>query len=357
MLTIHEIKPNIQAVNFCKDFLSSDPKKRYVVGKNEYSKSIISQIEIEAIIDDFTTDTTYLDKPIIKTENIPSDSLVIVAVTIYPFTIRNKLSEMNIRQLDYFAFYEHSNLDIIQVKVWASFRKDFKNNKTKYLWVDELLADAESKRIYNQIINFRLSGNLAYMEGFTDRQKQQYFEDFLDLKNEIFADVGGFDGFTSLEFIKKYPDYKAVYIFEPELENMEKVKANLAQYPNINFIQQGLSNKKQIVKFSVSGSASTISENGTIEIQVDELDQIVNDAISFIKMDIEGAEGLAIEGAKQTILKNHPKLAISVYHKANDFWKIPEQVLSIRNDYDIYLRHYTEGVDETVMFFVPNNKM
>ena len=70
-------------------------------------------------------------------------------------------------------------------------------------------------------------------------------------------------------------------------------------------------------------------------------------------MDIEGAESFAIEGAKETILKCHPKLALSVYHKKDDFWKIPEQIFNIRKDYDIYLRHYTEGISETIMFFIP----
>ena len=36
------------------------------------------------------------------------------------------------------------------------------------------------------------------------------------------------------------------------------------------------------------------------------------------------------------------------------FWKILEQVLAIRDDYDIYMRHYTEGTNETVIFFIPN---
>jgi hypothetical protein len=74
-------------------------------------------------------------------------------------------------------------------------------------------------------------------------------------------------------------------------------------------------------------------------------------AWSFVKMGIEGAEGPAIEGARQTILKNHPRLAICVCHRADGFWRIPEQILST----SIYLRHYTEGLTETVMFFMPRN--
>ncbi len=70
-------------------------------------------------------------------------------------------------------------------------------------------------------------------------------------------------------------------------------------------------------------------------------------------MDIEGAEYDALRGAEQTISEHHPRLAISVYHRVDDLRRIPELVLSYRSDYDLFLRHYTEGVTETVMFFIP----
>lgn len=134
---------------------------------------------------------------------------------------------------------------------------------------------------------------------------------------------------------------------------MDIAKSRLSEYENIDFLQKGLSNKADTVRFSIGGSSSVISEDGEVEIKVDALDNMIDDTISFIKMDIEGAEGLAVDGARKTIAKSHPRLALCVYHKADDMWKIAEQVLSIRDDYKVYLRHYTEGVTETVMFFVP----
>ena len=77
------------------------------------------------------------------------------------------------------------------------------------------------------------------------------------------------------------------------------------------------------------------------------------DDLTFLKMDIEGTELLALEGASQTISRCKPRMAICVYHNASDLWRIPQKVLSIFDGYDIYLRHYTEGVTETVMFFIP----
>ena len=193
------------------------------------------------------------------------------------------------------------------------------------------------------------------MEGFKDRQKDQYFEPFLSLSTagESFGDIGGFDGETTISFIQKFPDYKAVFFFEPDEKNMMKARNRLSKFKNIHYIKKGLSNTKKTLNFKTDGSSSHACPSGTEKIEVDLLDNLVKDSVSFIKMDIEGAEGAALEGGKNSIIKNHPHLAVCVYHKGDDFWKIPEQILSYRSDYKIYLRHYTEGVVETVMYFVP----
>lgn len=356
MFVVDKFEEDVQAVKFCQKFLDARPEKRYVFGRNEYAKSIADLVDVNFFIDDFTEETEFLGKPIIKTDDIPLDALVVVAVALgRPLTVEKKLLGAGVMHLSYFSFYKYSGLGVLPVTFWGAFESDFKANEDKYQWVFELLGDDESKRVFEKIINFRLSSDLSYMSGFTDRQKEQYFEDFLGLneKGEVFVDVGGFDGFTSLEFIKRCPEYLGVYFFEPELKNMDVAKSRLRGYENIIFLQKGLSNKKDTVRFSIGGSASAISEDGEIEIKVDALDNMVNDIVTYIKMDIEGAEGLAIDGARKTIVTSHPRLAICVYHKADDLWKIAEQVLAIRSDYNIYLRHYTEGVTETVMFFVP----
>jgi FkbM family methyltransferase len=356
MFDFEEIIENPLAVEFCEEFLSATPNKRLLLGRNIYAKGIAELIEVGAFIDDYTDETEYLGKPVIKSKDLPVDALVVSTLLGKPFAGKKRLQEIGIRHLDYFAFYESSVLDLKPVRFWGSFKTEYINNREKFDWIESLLADEESKKTYDKIMRFRLSGNLSYMEGFTDRQENQYFESFLKLKRdgEVFVDVGGFDGFTSLEFIKRCPGYRNIYIFEPDTTNMNIAIKRLKKYDNVHLNKIGLSNKKGTARFSSGGSVSTITENGEIEINVDALDHLVKDSVSFIKMDIEGAESLAIDGAKKTILQSHPRLAICVYHKDSDFWKIPEQVFSIRDDYHIYLRHYTEGVAETVMFFVPN---
>ena len=70
----------------------------------------------------------------------------------------------------------------------------------------------------------------------------------------------------------------------------------------------------------------------------------------FIKMDIEGFEGEALRGARQTIAKYKPKLAISIYHKPEDFFVLPELIKSICPEYKFYLDHYTIFDADTVLY-------
>ncbi|QDV51208.1 hypothetical protein Enr17x_32620 [Gimesia fumaroli] len=355
MLDIDSYPENQNAIVFCDKFLHGKAPK-YILGRNEWAQSIAEIVEVDGFIDDFTKDKEFLGKPVLRIVDLPENGMVVSANVLgRPLTVQKKLNERNVRHIDYYAFRKYIGNRLKPVMFWDHFKSDFESNRDKYEWIYQLLQDEQSKKEFTKIVNFRLSSDLTYMTGFTDAQHRQYFEDFLNLQSEgeIFIDVGSFDGYTSLEFIKRCPNYAGVHIFEPEPQNMSIVKQKLKGYHNLTFHSCGLSNQAQTLCFSVNGSASRISEEGEIQIKVDRLDDRIPPPVTFLKMDIEGGEVSAIEGAQSTISKYHPKLAISVYHLADDFWNIPEKVLSIRDDYDIFLRHYTEGVVETVMFFVP----
>ncbi|MBV1931826.1 MAG: FkbM family methyltransferase [Porticoccaceae bacterium] len=354
-LIIDSYADNESARIFCDDFLHG-AGPRYIFGRNEYASSIARAINIDGFIDDYTDDPEFQGKPIVDIEEIPKDALVVSAVVLgRPLTAQSRLKRCGVRSLDYFAFRKYAAVDILPVIFSDQFSENFDAYRDRFNWIYNLLQDNESKRVFSKLINFRLSSDLEYMHGFTDCQHRQYFEDFLNLKpkNEVFVDVGGFDGYTSIEFIKRCPDYAGVHIFEPEPGNMAVVKKALTDYKRTHFYLHGLSNRTQTLSFKMDGSASRISEDGDMEIKVERLDDTLKEPFSFLKMDVEGGEIAAIEGARQAIIDHHPRLAISAYHRFDDFWKIPEKVLSYRDDYQIFMRHYTEGVTETVMFFIP----
>lgn len=358
MFSINTVKKNTDAIKFCDLFFNKKAVPRFVLGRNEYAANMAEHIDIDGFIDDFTDETEFMGKPILKMIEAPKNSLVVSAVIfVMPLTAIKNLKQRGLTCLDYFNFIKYSGVAFKEITFLRAAKEDISKHMKKYQWLHERLNDGKSKDILEKLLNFRFSCDLNYMEGFHFAPEHQYFEDFLDLKpGEVFVDAGGFDGQTSVSFIKKCPSYKSVYFFEPDPKNVNIARDNLSKHPHIHFYTLGLAESKKTLRFgSGEGSASRICETGDIEIQVDAIDHLINEPISFIKMDIEGSEGIAIEGSKKHILKDHPKLAICCYHQFDDIWKIPEQILGIRDDYSIYLRHYTDGLHETVMYFIPES--
>lgn len=74
---------------------------------------------------------------------------------------------------------------------------------------------------------------------------------------------------------------------------------------------------------------------------------------TFIKMDIEGMEWDALHGAVETIKRNHPKLAICIYHSDEDMIRIVEYIHEIAPEYKLYVRHHSKREYETVLYAVP----
>lgn len=354
MLTIYPETVNEYAKRFCHEFIHSN-RPKFVLGTNEFAKSISDYVKINGFIDDFTLDNSFNGLPVVKTFHVPDNSLVVSSLIGKPLMGKKHLDKFQFESLDYFGFIKYSNLPLKPVLFWDNFSADWEINRSKYESIYDRLIDDISRQQYEHIINFRLSYDLNYMSIFSNREEFQYFEDFLTYSDseEVFVDVGGYDGYTSKEFARHCPNYKAIHIFEPEEKNFIVAQKNLAHLANVTFHKKGLSDRKATLYFKPDGSSSKISESGSVVIEVEPLDDIITDKVTFIKMDIEGTEREAIAGARETIKKYHPKLAISVYHQANDLWYIPEQILGIRDDYDLYLRHYTEGIAETIMFFIP----
>jgi FkbM family methyltransferase len=343
------------AESFCARFFSDDVPK-YVFGANEYTSSIAKFVSLTGVIDTVSERESFQGIPVVPIDLVPDNALVVSIVVLgKPLTAERKLSQYRFEHLDYFSFLKFSGVPLSPVLYQEGMRQDIEANQQKYETVFASLGDEVSRNQMQNIVNFRLTNDLRHMRGFQAIEHLQYFEDFLDFEDsgEVFLDVGGLDGFTSREFLRLNPGYEAVHIFEPEPLNRLLAEENLLGYPNVHFHEMGLSDKKESLTFNSGGAASVISDSGDSSINVDRLDAVFGDRVTFIKMDIEGWELPALRGASDTILKNHPRLAVAAYHGVDDLWRIPELILGIRDDYRVFLRHYTEGVCETILFFVP----
>ena len=113
-----------------------------------------------------------------------------------------------------------------------------------------------------------------------------------------------------------------------------------------------------MLHFNAVGSGSGyIDKKGETIIKTEKIDNIIGeDTVTFINMDIEGSEYEALLGACETIRRCHPSLMISVYHKKDDFIKLPLLIKSMCEDYILYFRHYRKrSVNETVCYAIYSN--
>ena len=347
----------LKAVNneLVEKFLNSPA--RYAFGMGLYTKELVKKLRIDYLTDSRAQkdDAPRYGIPVCALDDIPKDA-VILCITIVSYDIISAL----LKEKGFHSII--SFFDLISYNIYyciSIFRplsiENFTENIDRYEDIYNGFSDDISKKTFKDVILCRLTQNLEILKDYNCKPDEQYFEDFLDLKEgEVFVDCGGFEGETTNAFIKKCPKYAYVYIFEPTY-TMEDAKLLLAKHKNIEFIKKGVWNRAETLRFTVDADlpvASAITDDGDTTIEVVALDEAITLKATFIKMDVEGAELNALRGAEQIIKRDRPKLAICVYHRQDDFWQIFEYVKSIAPDYKVYLRHYAPATYDTVMFFV-----
>lgn len=190
---------------------------------------------------------------------------------------------------------------------------------------------------------------------YTD--KNQYFDkDIIHFGNEeIFVDCGCYDFETSEIFMQNCPEYKKIICFEPDEKNRIQIQKRVRKLSaeRIEVLPYGVWNKREALYFGGEGSSAMINSRGKEKIEARRLDDIIQEKITFIKMDVEGAEQNALEGAAETIRRYRPKLAVSIYHKPEDILEIPFYLLKLVPEYRFFLRHYSNYfATETVLYAV-----
>lgn len=327
----------------------------YLFGRNEQSLTLAQMIDVVGFIDDFTDETVWMDRPVFALEQVPHHAYIVNCVlNARPMTALKRLLQAGYGKVLNYADLCRVCADVPLPDFVRQTRADMRHNAGRWSTLEARLADETSRRTLNDVLRYRLTGDPHDLAAYSFRIDEQYFEAFMAYREEVFVDAGGFQGETSEQFCLRYPDYKKVHFFEPSPQTMSTARQRLQHFDAINYIEKGLSNRAAQLLFDTSnGSANALSEQGDTAIWVDALDHCIAEPVTVVKMDIEGAELDALEGARRHIVEDHPKLAIAVYHRPSDFWQIAERVLSMREDYQIFLRHYTESWIETVMYFLP----
>lgn len=222
-----------------------------------------------------------------------------------------------------------------------------------------LLEDEESREIYVESICNKIAPQFA-TKVFGELQSDgEYFNHgiFQLGEEECYVDAGAYNGDTVVKFIQSVNNkYKKVYAFELDKDCYEMMNKNLEKYNDerIKLFCMGL--YKQTKTISIGGylegryiedTVTRITDTGKV-VALDDI--LKNEQVTFIKMDIEGSELEALEGAKEILCNQKPKLAISAYHKLEDIWQIPLYLNSLNPEYHFYLRHHQPNAWDTDLY-------
>jgi len=275
------------------------------------------------------------------------------------------------------------------------------------------LADDSSKRLYLYLIAFRLAGHFsvrlpvefaAKAEEFAaykavekstpsqlaasgmfgklrhfdfDYRGNHYLVDCLGLDYYLFRgqyfyrrgavavapaagdtviDGGACTGDTAAVFSNAVGPAGSVFCFDPVADHLAVLEHNVKQFAhaNVQVMPYGLSDKNILAEPILLNHYSPGFSSGNAQVPLRSIDFLVSTKdipkIDFIKLDVEGAELDSIRGARNSILRFKPKLAISLYHKPNDLFEI---ILYIKDKfpfYSCYVDHYTIHAEETVLY-------
>ncbi len=224
----------------------------------------------------------------------------------------------------------------------------------------DILEDEESKKI----AFWKIKSWFASFEELNQMQFKEIYSEGIYMPKNIFQfqskekiiDCGAYNGDTIQYFLENRIKWNKYYAFEMSEKNFNKLinykKDFLKEIQYTLQVQNvGVGEKNDIIYYLDNLSGTLIeSEKIGKKANVVTLDSVINDSISYIKMDIEGSELSALKGGERLIKENRPKCAICVYHQPSDLWEIPLYLKELVPEYRIFLRHHGYITNDTVCY-------
>lgn len=203
--------------------------------------------------------------------------------------------------------------------------------------------------------------------------KYQYLEKIVKEKVKTIFDLGFNSGFNAIAYGKLLTNLQKIYAFEVIYDECKDEFIESFFNDKLEIIKSAVGERKDKIKFyinktNINASLTDLSlsfpdknitpdTHKVIEVQTITIDDYCkenNVSPDLIKMDIEGAELLALKGGIETIKTYRPQMAISIYHCDSDFINIPKYLNENLENYCFKLGHYSPDINETVLYAIPN---
>jgi FkbM family methyltransferase len=284
-------------------------------------------------------------------------------VTIYNGSaVRRQLREMGCRQVLPAAllFWKYPGEFMPELGIDAPDRLADEMEQIRQCYA--LLSDERSRQELCDQVEWRYWMRPEYLP-LPVNQSELYFPSDLvaETEAEVLVDCGAFDGDSIRSFMRRGKNFLHLYALEPDAANLAALRASVKDLPD------GLREKITVWPYAVGENdekvcfvethdvASKVSaSNEGIAIECRRLDSLPWDfKPTYIKMDIEGWEPLALTGGAELLKREMPVLAICLYHRTEHLWQIPNLIHSLAPGYSLYLRRYAEDCWEQVCYAVP----
>ncbi len=222
-------------------------------------------------------------------------------------------------------------------------REFYEANKEKIEAARSLFADELSREIFDNVISYKLTGDVKYLR-LAETDKKETYLDILNAREiKTAIDAGAYNGDTVRELSEYAPELQSVIALEPDRRNFRK----LSEYAEsetrfaVRAIQSAAWNKSATLTFDASGNRNAGVNTGakkTVEVDALAIDSLSVENVDYIKYDVEGAEKEALLGSKNTIKEHCPALLVSAYHRSEDIFELPLLISSLEPSYKLYLR-------------------
>lgn len=274
----------------------------------------------------------------------------------FSINLYDRLSDKDKKVFIMWILKQYANIDILTKDERAFIDSQFELARSldKFDGEDEYVIDLSKVGYIGVKIHMPCDDywyrQLVVMADFI--RKQYKYDDVYIKEGDIILDCGGFVGDTALGLGYDAGWDCQIHSFEINDENIDFINRNIAENPQLKDVLKvnklALSNVSgETIYFNDKGAASKVgSGNANCSATTITIDDYVKQQnlpkVDFIKMDMEGAELSALEGASETIAKFKPKLALSIYHEIDDCKKIPEIILKYNPDYKFYFNWHNQ---------------
>lgn len=249
-----------------------------------------------------------------------------------------------------------------------------------YARVEKHLCDYYSKITLYGLLMYRLTSDSVWHRRVSVGRFLQPFgfdsyifnQRYFDLsESECYVDGGAYRGDTLDLFARSVNDaFRKIHAFEPDERNfshLEEFVTNRfgAAHPDVKCHQAGIWEKSGRLSFCSLDSGTSPATSSHFQFDDDDsessegvavvsLDDCLDgEAPSLLKLEIEGSELAALKGARRTIVRHRPKIALSTYHTARDLVTLLDSMLELDAGYEFGLAHHRDSISTTVYYCVP----